>query len=412
MSSEQVSEVKVVNKRTPKKKVIVDGAEVDDDSKRHQLTETIKVYVSTARLRHRLAESGVNADVKATQGRIESSNSVSELTPADVSSINMSLGLLSDSQKEETKESKKAVQELKNKATAIMAAPTNPLTKEDKKVLKSIVNKQNLRVSDDAIVAFASTADYIAVGLIRDGVSVLMSGIEKTLKLQHVLKDIETKDYYAFIRHLPSVKKALADELVRQNTPESAKQRKPRKNKADEKDTAVTSLPVVTPVKKDKKSKDSPLAFAHNIRDIAKHFLPPVQKPEKPKVEPAVEGQPVVEKPVEKVPKDKNAPPKNRNVSSEVSDFGSTVIYELCKQYVVAIRYQIEFAKIKTLKANIISTINPIIAIEQDYATSGMALYIAERMKLYMDHLEKVKVAKASEPKKTTEPVVEPPAAV
>jgi hypothetical protein len=251
---------------------------------------------------------------------------------------------------------------------------------ETKKILSNLVSRANARAGDDSICALAATADYIIKKIALHGTETLSGESKKTLKSHHMTNDdIEKLSVWPFLRTLNCVKNERVAYATRLSDIARKKVEKKEKDKvkkaaakAGELDPATkkTDIPsetlsetaCVVSGESDDDEKDNTKSreklpcnsFCHHVYNIARDI-----------VKDAVEG----------------------DVSSEVRRFGSCVVYELIERYAKLIRLQIQFAGVKTIKANTVITISKIIMTDAGVEDAELEKYVNDRVDLYYAHI-------------------------
>lgn len=344
-------------------------AETPSEAKpeRHQLGDIIDVNISTARLRTTLSKFGINERIHNLISEVKESDSVQ--FSQDVKNVLATTSLKPDSPD-------KNIADL---AVGDNVEKLSTMKLDDvKKSVARVLGRHILRVGEDAIVAFASTVNYIIVRLVEHGVVTLASEKKKTLKPHHIANDgLKDIDIWYFIRDLDCVKTELARseeralEIIRKKEARKAKNKKKsgKKNnakKADVPDTATEQIQstqvcgVGTPSgdKSDEKKsvgRDPRNGFRHHVFGIASKL-----------VKGAVDG----------------------DVSNNVRTFGSHVVYELCQRFSSMIKVLTAYAKVKTIKSVTITSINSLITSDSSVDYDRFNDYVSSRIKMYENHKE------------------------
>lgn len=349
---------------------------------RQQLASVINCTISTARVRAQVTDYGVNADVRASVTEVEDCEDLCKLSDKTMSYVRTAYNDIAKPDVDVT-----AVY------NAFMDDDTSSRTKldteETKKILSNLISRSCARAGDDSICALAATCNYIIEELATHGVETLKFDSKKTLKTHHIANEsITDLKVWPFLRTLPCVRKerdAYHSRLVEIARKKSEKKEKDKAKKAaakivsctdekkedvaskkiddsdtvEEKETVDVSEEDSSSVDNDKKSKKTrekvpSNSFCHHVYNIARTI-----------VKDAVDG----------------------DVSSAVRVFGSNIVYELIQRYAKLIRLQIEFAGVKTIKANTIITINKIILADAGVVNEKFEQYVNSRVVKYHAHV-------------------------
>jgi hypothetical protein len=370
-----------------KKTLVVDASTTskDDSMKqiRQQLASVIDCTISTARVRTQVTDYGVNAEVRACVAEVENCDDFTKLSDQTMAYVCTAYA--------DTAKHDDSVNEVYNVFTGSDTSARSKLDVENtKKILCNLVARSCARAGDDSICALAATCNYIVEQLSKHGVETLADESKKTLKTHHIANEsITDLKIWPFLRTLPCVqveRDAHVARLVEIKRKASEKKDKDKAKKAaakiaagdekvdektkkvdkkvDEKMDASDDDDDDSDDKKSKKprEKDPSNSFCHHVYNIARTI-----------VKDTVGG----------------------DVSSAVRVFGSNVVYELIKRYSRLIRIQIEFAGVKTIKANTITTINKIIMTDAGVVDDDLERYVSSRVNKYYMHV-----------KATTKPVV------
>lgn len=360
------------------------NSEPDDDNHKQQRTQLagiIGVTISTARVRNNLADQGVNAAIREALQEIENSTDLKTLSASTIK-------YATDAYEDMTKHDEAT--------TAVYAAFTSSDVKardalkleDTKAALSNLVSRHLLRMGDDAISAFAATANYIVRELARHGAKSLLAESKKTLKCYHIANDeIETLPVWPFLRTLPCVTAERANyhtritELERKKAEKKEKDKKKKKAKTEamagaseleeEKAPAATEKDDQSGDEKDDEKDDEKKERAKRDKQPCDDFKHHAYQIARSVVKESVNG----------------------DVSSAVRVFGSHVVYELIDRYAKLIRLQTEFAHVKTVKAQTIITINNIILVDAGNENKEFSDYVDERVGLYLAHVQKNKDA-------------------
>jgi hypothetical protein len=362
--------------------VATEASVVKDDKVkqvRQQLASVINCTISTARVRAQVTDYGVNAEVRASVTEVENCDNFANLSDQTMKYVCDAYNDINKPDADVT-----AVH------VAFMDADKSSRSKldveETKKILSNLISRSCARAGDDSICALAATCNYIIEELATHGVKTLKFDSKKTLKTHHIANETITDlKVWPFLRTLPCVRKerdAYHSRLVEIVRKKSEKKEKDKAKKAaakiassseekkecvnvkkvddsavtEEKDVVSEDDGVVDDDKKSKKPREKvpSNSFCHHVYNIARTI-----------VKDAVDG----------------------DVSSAVRVFGSNVVYELIQRYSKLIRLQIEFAGVKTIKANTIITINKMILTDAGVVNDEFEKYVSSRVEKYCTHV-------------------------
>lgn len=368
----------VVNVEAPVATVVSDPQQstdvnVDDGKSkqvRQQLAGVIDVTVSTARTRNMLTDMGVNAEVRSAIDEISNSSDFNTLSEKTVKYI---LNTYADVTKPD--DAVTAVCDALKSSDAEARSKLN--VESSKKAITNLLSRSLIRAGDDSVCALAATANWIITQLAKHGVKTLISESKKTLKPRHIVNDeITNLKVWPFLRTLPCVNAERESYKNYLNDVERKKSEKKEKDKAkkaaakaaaesgvDATKSADTKVDETKHDKQDdtyvsdddendvgKKKRDPSDCFKHHAYNIARD---------------------IVNREI------------NGDVSNDIRRFGSNVIYELIKRYVNLIRLQLEYAGVKTIKANTIITINKLILTDAGVDDPEFEEYIRDRVDKY-----------------------------
>lgn len=328
-------------------------------SSRKQLGDIIDVNISTARIRTTLSKYGINENIHKLISKFKDATSVDELTD-DISTISNLLIPKADS----------PIIDMVNQ-NDISGLKTVSIEDVKTAIVKAL-GRHVLRIGDDAIVAFTSTINYVIVSLMEHGVKTLAADKKKTLKTHHIANDgLKDTDIWYLIRDLNCVKNALkmSEErtvsILKKKEARKIKNKLKNKNKKDKSskpevasevvaDVVVEKVEAETEVVETPKPGKNPMnGFRHHVFGIASKL-----------VKESVSG----------------------DVSSDARTFGSHVVFELCRKYSKMIKVLTSYAKVKTIKAVTITSINDLLTIQEDTDYSTFNEYVSTRIGMYNNH--------------------------
>jgi hypothetical protein len=381
-SKQTASNPKVPAKATKSEKKTSEKKSEPEEEKpkqqRKQLAEIIDVIVSTARVRNNLSDNGVNASIRDALTEIEENTDLKTLSAETCT-------YACDAYEGIAKHEESVTAVYNAFASKDLKARDGLKVEETKAVLSNLVSRHLLRMGDDAISAFAATANYIVRELARHGAKSLQAESKKTLKNYHIANDeITDLSVWPFLRTLPCVaeeREAYHTRLAELERKKIEKKEKDKKKKAKAKADAAagtsdeneTVVEVDENVEKDDQSGDEK-------DDEKKEKVKRDKQPCDDFKHHAYQIARIVVK--ESV---------NGDVSSAVREFGSRVVYELINRYAKLIRLQTTFAGVKTVKAQTITTINSIILVDADKKNDDFTNYVDTRVNLYLAHVQRNK---------------------
>lgn len=362
--------------------------------KRKMLADVINVDIPTARVRAGLADNGFNSAVHAALETFTDVKSYGDLPDATVAYITRQKPeptnpKLADDQ---TRANDRKLDELyatfMNADKAARAAL--PVDDATTGLLKSLVSRYLLRTGDDAITAFAATANYIVRAMAEHGTRIIKAQDKKVLQLHHIANDeLEGLDIWPLIANLKAVKAARVTFAIRQQEleakAEEEKKKKVKKTKAerDAERAALAALPPAPPVEKKKREKTATDEFKHHTHLIFRTV-------------------------VEEIVGRNEAGKRAADVSNEARVFGSSVVCELMARYVPLIREQSDYSGVKTIKANTINVITRSLIIDAGRSSDAIMAYVNERVSKCINHAHQPASEKPRKPAKSKKPVAEP----
>jgi hypothetical protein len=359
---------------------------------RQQLASVIDCTISTARVRAQVTDYGVNADVRESVSEVETCDDLTTLSQRTVEYIRDAYADINKPDEDVTAVYNAFMDDDKDARMALD-------TEETKKILSNLISRSCARAGDDSICALAATCNYIIEQLASHGVETLKCESKKTLKTHHIANDDITKlSVWPFLRTLPCVQIERDAHYARLEEIARKKLEKKEKDKAKK---AAAKIASGDDEKKDA-SKTKKLDKSTNDAKVTDEKETDVGSEDD---DANADDEKKTKKPREKIPANsfchhvyniartivKNS--VDGDVSSAVRVFGSNIVYELIKRYSKLIRLQIEFAGVKTIKANTIITINKIILADAGMVNEEFDEYVSSRVKKYYEHVAATKSA-------------------
>lgn len=283
----------------------------------------------------------------------------------------------------ESKPEAKKLRELRSSLYSVLQAPRaswadRQLTKDEAKALRRMVKEGTIRTGDDAIAAFTATANFVVRELARSGLKYVSPPNEKrVMKLAHVVSEITTLSSWPLLQNLKCV--AAARELVearqRASVQKQLDKKELQKKKKADKAAGLPDAPapVAAPVAEERKNEKSPgRDFCHHSSNIIREVGQ----------EAGVQCE----------------------ISLEVKTFCSDVVYELVCKYGLLIQSQTSYARVKTIKADTITSITSFILTYMNTSAPALHAYVADWMaKLAAEAAVKVAAKKAADAAKAAE---------
>lgn len=371
---------------------------------RKMLTDVVDVTISTARVRTYLSDQGFNAKVHEAMTSLADATNYGSLPESTVAYITSS--------KPDPVDPKKATEEQKAEASKLEALwtafsdpatrGTLPVSKETSDALSGLVSRHLLRTGDDAVTAFAATANYVVHELAVHGARALKAEGKKTLQIYHIANDeMESLSIWPLIHNLKTVRAARCAfaarvaELDAKNEEKREKAKLPKKAKADK---------------------------TEKVEKVAEP-VPSNDQPEPTPTEPATEEK-KEKKPRDKVPCDEfkhhtfhifrdgvtevlgmnEAGKRIGDVSNEVRSFGSHLVFELIGRYAPLVREQSEYAGVKTIKASSIGIITRSFLLDAGVCPAALEAYVKERVAKCLGYVR----APSDKTKPSSDPATEP----
>lgn len=348
------SEQKEKKPRNPPKDVT--GSSVSETRVRNALSKSMSPETAAAVAELKLLKDKEGKDVAKKYGELSDSTVLLILQhkPDALSE--------DDLKKYESSPELKKQHELRGSLYSALQAPRaswsdRQLSKDEAKVLRRMVKEGTIRTGDDAIAAFTATANFVVRDLAKAGLKYISPPNEKhTMKLGHVVSDITTLASWPLLQNLKCV--AAARELVEVRQRASVqkqldKKKELQKKKADKAaglpEPAAVAAPALQPVVDEKKSEKSlGRDFCHHSSNIIREV-----------------GQEVG---------------VQCDISLEVKTFCADVVYELVCKYGMLIQCQTGYAKVKTIKADTITSITTFILTYMNASAPALHAYVAEWM--------------------------------
>jgi hypothetical protein len=317
--------------------------------------------------------------------------------------------------KKQTDEQKKQV-ELRNSLHTLLQGPRaswcdRPLTKEEAKVLRRMVKQDTIRTGDDAINTFTGTANFVVRDLALAGLRNLKAEEKRVMKLHHVVEDIASLESWPLLKELRCVAAARADHTKRlQDAAQKLldKKEKQKKKKAEKASAAAATATTTTTT-----TTTAAATTTSTVTSTSPAAAAPAPVAEAEPAVAAVVAAPAAEEKAAS-PKRAKTPEadfehhsqnivrevcQSQNVvceiSGDVKHFCSLVVYEMVCMYGELIQNQTNYAGVKTIKADTVSSVTRFILAYTRSQAPGLLKYVEDHLVKLAEEEKKAKEEKA-----------------
>jgi hypothetical protein len=375
---------------------VVTGSSVSETRVRKALSNSMSPEISLAVSELKL--------LKDKEGKVDLPKKFGELSDATVALIlqhkpeafaEAEVKDLSDTKKVATLAEQKRQHELRVSLHTLFQSPRaswaeRPLTKEDAKVLRRMVKQDTIRTGDDAINTFTATANFVVRELAAAGLKNVKSEEKRVMKLHHVVEDISTLSSWPLLKELKCIAVARVDHVKRlQDAAQKLldKKEKQKKKKAEKAAASTSGAPAVA------SPTAEPAAPAAANAESSEEKALAVKRAKTPEADFEHHAQNIVREVCQEQG-------QVCEISGDVKHFCSRVVYELVCMYGELIQSQTTYARVKTIKADTISSITGFILKYTRTQSPALLKYVDEwLLKLAADE----KKAKELKEKKSAE---------